>query len=94
MFRSILLFFVSFLSYLFVLFVSTFFLSRKTYYRTDPKEWTKINDNGDNGRTVEPIPFTDDNEDFTVNMTPEEVESLKDEAGDIHFSKVMEFCLP
>ena len=78
----------------FVPFVSTFFLSRKTYYKTNPKEWTKINENGDNGRTVEPIPFTDDNEDFTVNMTPEEVESLKDEAGDIRFSKVMEFCLP
>ena len=90
MFLSILLFYVSFVSS----FVSTFFLSRKTYYRTDPKEWTKINDNGDNGRTVDPIPFTDDNEDFTVNISPEEVESLKDEAGDIRFSKVMEFCLP
>ena len=71
-----------------------FFLSKKTYYQTDPKEWTKINDNGDNVRNVEPVPFTDDNEDFTVNITPEEVKLLKDEAGDIRFSKVMEFCLP
>ena len=86
------------LFHLFLCFIRFYFLSffhsRKTYYKTNPKEWTKINDNGDNGRTVEPIPFTDDNEDFTVNMTPEEVESLKDEAGDIRFSKVMEFCLP
>ena len=50
--------------------------------------------NSDNGRIVEPVPFTDDNEDFTVNITPEEVELLKDEAGDIRFSKIMEFCLP
>ena len=56
--------------------------------------WTKINNNGDNIRIVEPVPFTDGNKDFTVNITPEEVELLKDEAGDIRFSKVMEFCLP
>ena len=92
MFLSIPLFH-SFLCFIRFYFLS-FFLPRKTYYKTNPKEWTKINENGDNGRTVEPIPFTDDNEDFTVNMTPEEVESLKDEAGDIRFSKVMEFCLP
>ena len=92
MFLSIPLFH-SFLCFIRFYFLS-FFLPRKTYYKTNPKEWTKINENGDNGRTVEPIPFTDDNEDFTVNMTPEEVESLKDEAGDIRFSKVMDFCLP
>ena len=49
----------------------------------------KINDNGDNVRIVEPVPFTDGNKDFTVNITPKEVELLKDEAGDIHFSKVI-----
>ena len=43
---------------------------------------------------MDPIPFTDTNENFTVNITSEEVESLKDEAGDIRFHKVMEFCLP
>ena len=75
-------------------FFLSFFLSRKTYYRTDPQEWTKINNNGDNGRIVEPVPFTDDNEDFAINITPKEVESLKDDAGDIRFGKVMEFCLP
>ena len=87
LFCFILLFFVSFVSFV------SFFLSRKTYYRTDPKEWTKINNNGDNVRIVEPVPFSDGNEDFTVNITPKEVELLKDEASDIHFSKVMEFCL-
>ena len=43
---------------------------------------------------MEPVPYTDGDEEFTVNITPEEVESLIDEAGDIRFSKVMEFCLP
>ena len=85
-------FFLSFsLSPFFSLFLS---VHRKTYYRTDPKEWTKIHANGDNARIVEPVPFTDDDEEFTVNITPAEVESLKDEAGDVRFSKVIVFCLP
>ena len=93
MFLSILLFFVSFVS-LFHSFLLSYFLSSKTYYRTNPKEWTEINDNGDNGRTVEAVLFTDDNQDFTINITPKEVGSLKDEAGDVRFSKVMEYGLP
>ena len=89
------MFYVLFYSFVlcFIYFLS-FFLSRKKYYQTDPQEWTKINDNGDNDRIDEPIPFTDDDEDFTINVTPEEVELLKDEAGDTCYSKVIEFCLP
>ena len=43
---------------------------------------------------VDPIPFTDSDGDFTVNITPKEIESLKDEAGDIRFHKMIEFFLP
>ena len=39
---------------------------------------------------VDPIPSTDTDKDSTVNITPEEIESLK--ASDISFHKVIEFC--
>ena len=78
---------------LFCLFLLSFFLKEK-YFRTKPEQWTKINDNGDNARMVEPLLFTDMEEDLAVNITQEEIELLKDEAGGICFHKVMEFCLP
>ena len=68
--------------------------SRKTYFQTDLKQWTKINNNGDNVQMVDPIPFADTDKDFTVNITQEEIESLKDDASDIGFHRVMELCLP
>ena len=54
--------------------------------------WTVLN--GDNGRTIEPIPFTGESEEFSVKITDEEVAGLKDDNGDIRFTKVVEFCLP
>ena len=44
-------------------------------------------------RTIEPIPFTGEPEEFSVKITDEEVTGLKDDNGDIRFSKVMVFCL-
>ena len=38
-------------------FFFSFFLFKETYYWTNPKEWTKINNNGDNGRMVNSVSF-------------------------------------
>ena len=80
------------LSPFFLFFLSFFLFIGKQ--KTNPKGWTKINNNGDNAYMVDPIPFTDTDKNFTVNITPKKIELLKDEAGVIRFHKVMEFCLP
>ena len=46
------------------------------------------------GRNVDPLPYTGGNEQFTLNITPEEIRGLKDGSGEIRFHKVMEFLLP
>jgi hypothetical protein len=58
-----------------------------TYTRTDPADWKEIKGRA-KGRTVEPIPWTGGDEEFSVNITDEELELLKDESGDIRFHKV------
>ena len=63
------------------------------YQRTDPADWKKIGGRNP-GRDVEPIPFTGETELFTVNISEEELESLKDINGDIRYSKVFEWLLP
>ena len=40
------------------------------------------------------MPFTGESEEFSGERTDEELAGLKDDNGDIRFSKVMEFCLP
>jgi hypothetical protein len=63
------------------------------YTRTEPTEWRRIA-----GRVVAreilPIPFTGANELFTPNATEEDVESFKDENGDIRYERVFEWMLP
>jgi len=64
------------------------------YTRTDPEDWTCLK-NGTLGRTIDPVPYTGDSEEFSVNITEEEVrDKLMDEHGDIRFYKVLEWCLP
>ena len=58
-----------------------------TYTRTDPADWKEIKGRA-RGRTVEPIPWSGGDEEFSVNITDEELELLKDESGDIRFHKV------
>ncbi|KAL7525563.1 hypothetical protein ACHAXR_001059 [Thalassiosira sp. AJA248-18] len=41
-----------------------------------------------------PIPFTGSNEEFSVDITEEEVASLMDANGDIRFKTVLEWTLP
>ena len=40
------------------------------------------------------MPYMDSNEEFSLNITPTEIETMKDASGDIHFHKVMEHLLP
>ena len=40
------------------------------------------------------IPFTSNNEDFSLNITPVEIEVMKDAFRDIQFHRVMEYLLP
>ena len=64
------------------------------YTRTDPEDWTCLK-NGTPGRTIDPVPYTGDSEDFSVDVTEDEVrDKLMDEHGDIRFYKVLEWCLP
>ncbi|KAL7536120.1 hypothetical protein ACHAXR_006945 [Thalassiosira sp. AJA248-18] len=63
------------------------------YSRTDPSEWKKIGGRT-RAHTIEPIPFTGDNEKFTINITDDELKCLKDASGDIRFESVFEWLLP
>ena len=42
----------------------------------------------------DPIDYTGGDEEFSVNISPEELKSLKDQASVIQFHKVLEWCLP
>ena len=52
------------------------------YTRTDAKDWTCLKD-GATGRRVKPVRYTGEDEMFSVDITPEEFEKLKDTNGDI-----------
>ena len=67
-------------------------IAGKKYHRTLPEDWTVIEDN--TATQINPILYTDDDKDFTINITPEEVEALKDKDGDIRYHKVLEWMLP
>ena len=54
--------------------------------------WTVLKDGG-NGRTIEPILFTGDSEEFSLKITDKDLVGAKDDNGDNQFSKVMDFCL-
>ncbi|OEU11447.1 hypothetical protein FRACYDRAFT_245186 [Fragilariopsis cylindrus CCMP1102] len=66
------------------------------YFRTPPSEWSKVElEDGVNegGRTIDPIEWTGEKEE-PVNITDEEIESLRDSDGEIRFEKVFEWILP
>jgi len=46
------------------------------------------------GRLIDLVEWTGGTEEFTVNITDEEVEKLKDASGEIRFEKVFQWCLP
>ena len=57
-----------------------------------PDDWLIVNDN--NVRPINPIAYTDCNEQFTVKITSDELASLKDDKGHVRFMNVFEWCLP
>ena len=59
------------------------------YTRTDALDWTCLKD-GSTGRRVNPVQYTGEDEMFSVDITAEEVENLKDANGDIRFHEVLE----
>jgi hypothetical protein len=66
------------------------------YTRTPTSEWNKVEiEDGKNqgGRQIDPIQWTGE-EVEAVNITDEEVDSLRDASGEIRFEKVFEWCLP
>jgi hypothetical protein len=49
---------------------------------------------GGDGRSIDPIEWTGGDEEFSVNITDAEVNTLKDEDGEIRYEKVFEWALP
>ena len=70
--------------------------TRTQYKATNKDDWTPIltPEEENDARNVDPIEFTGENEEFDVNITDEEIKSLKDDSGTIRFEKVLEWCLP
>jgi hypothetical protein len=70
-----------------------------TYTKTIWHEWNQVStedgdgDGNGNGRPIDTIECTVD-EIFSVKITDEEVELLKDENGEIRYEKVFQWCLP
>jgi hypothetical protein len=66
-----------------------------TLYSLIPtEEWTRVNIEGDDGRSIKPIEWTGGNEEFSVKITDEEVKTLMDDNKEIRYEKVFEWCLP
>ena len=67
------------------------------YERTEPEEWDEIvidNDGIDSGgRPIEPLEWEGGDEEFSVKITDEEVEMLRDSKGEIRYEKVFQWCL-
>jgi hypothetical protein len=66
------------------------------YTRTATAEWIKVDieDGEDEGeRIIDQIEWTGE-EAYVVNITDEELKSLRDVNGEIRFEKVFEWCLP
>jgi hypothetical protein len=63
------------------------------YSLTPTDEWTRVGIEGVDGRSINPIEWTGD-EEFSVNITNEEVKTLMDDSNEIRYEKVFEWCLP
>jgi hypothetical protein len=62
------------------------------YMRSSPEEWTQVQEGG--GRSIDPIPWTGAQEEFSVNISDDEVAWLMDGKDEIRFEKVFQWCLP
>ena len=64
------------------------------YKMTDVIDWKQVFEDTEHPPIpILPIPFEGDQEEFDVDITPAELEELKDDQGVIRFEKVMEWCL-
>ena len=63
------------------------------YSLTPTDEWTRVGIEGDDGRSIDPIEWTGD-EEFSVNITDAELDTLMDDNKEIRYEKVFEWCLP
>jgi hypothetical protein len=62
------------------------------YSLTPTEEWSRVDDDEDGGRLINPIEWTGGDEEFYI--TDAEVNTLKDEKGEILYEKVFEWTLP
>jgi hypothetical protein len=51
------------------------------YSLTPTEEWTRVDDDDNNGRTIDPIEWTGGNEEFSIKITDEELKTLKDDSS-------------
>jgi hypothetical protein len=56
------------------------------YSLTPSDDWTLVDDD-DGGRSIEPIQWTGENEEFSVNITDTELDTLMDDSKEIRFEK-------
>ena len=63
-------------------------------FKQNLKNGPKVNNTGKNKRNINPIPYTNDKEDLSLNITPVEIKIMKDTTGDIRFHKMIEHLLP
>jgi hypothetical protein len=63
------------------------------YSLTPTDEWSRVGIEGDDGRSIDPIEWTGD-EEFSVKITDKELISLMDDRKEIRYEKVFECCLP
>jgi hypothetical protein len=64
------------------------------YSLTPIDKWSRVNNDEDGRRSIEPIELTGGDEEFSVKITDAEINSLKDENGEIRYEKVFEWALP
>jgi hypothetical protein len=64
------------------------------YSLTPTEDWSRVSIAGRPGRSINLIEWTGGDEEFFVNITDEEVNTLKDDDKDIRYEKVFEWCLP
>jgi hypothetical protein len=48
------------------------------YSLTPTDDWTRVDDDEDGGRSIEPIEWTGENEEYSVNITDAELDTLMD----------------
>jgi hypothetical protein len=63
------------------------------YSLTPAEEWTRVGYDDNNGRTIDPIEWTGGDDEFSISITDEELDTLKDDSKEIRYEKVFEWCL-